>query len=166
MCRAKPAVERRKIIKMKAWARESQKKKERVFATTAAYPSAHSVGTIENSLTFEKLSEALQGLLSFPLLTGINVLTAVVGWGQGKASAGSLWSIKKNSLIYSPIQLYHLIFCVKLYNILLRKNRPICGSTFRVDVAIVTEKRSRFVYSMCLCVGILNIHLSPDPEIL
>lgn len=55
------------------------KKKERVFATTAAYPSAHSVGTIENSLTFEKLSEALQGLLSFPLLTGINVLTAVVG---------------------------------------------------------------------------------------
>ena len=27
----------------------------------------------------EKLTEALQGLLSFPLLTGINVLTAIVG---------------------------------------------------------------------------------------
>lgn len=33
----------------------------------------------KHSLTFEKLSEVLQGLLRFPLLTGISVLTAVVG---------------------------------------------------------------------------------------
>jgi len=43
------------------------------------------VGTIEK----QKLTEALQDLLSFLLLTGINAVTAVVGWGQGKNSTDS-----------------------------------------------------------------------------
>lgn len=47
--------------------------------------SAHSVGTTEeHRLTFEKLTEKLQGFLSFLLLTGINALTAVEYRGQGR----------------------------------------------------------------------------------
>lgn len=105
----------------------------------------------KHSLTFEKLSEVLQGLLRFPLLTGISVLTAVVGWGQGKASTGSLWNMKNSPMCSLATFPFVLRVSTFLWGVL-KVNGPLCCTIFRTDVAIVTESRSKFLF---LCVGTL-----------
>lgn len=98
----------------------------------------------KHSLTFEKLSEVLQGLLRFPLLTGISVLTAVVGWGQGKASTGSLWNMKNSPMCSLVTSLFVLRVSTFLRGVL-KVNGPLCCTIFRTDVAIVTESQ-RFYF--------------------